>query len=348
MEFNVNDLKNIPILHVAQKLGISLVKNKTKCFLHEEKTASLSINPIKNYWKCFGCNEGGNVITLVEKYFGITFVEACSWLSYEFGYTSKRFHILKTKNLSKQLKTNVPVKVEVDKELYKWIIDNSSISKSAQEYLEKTRKYPKSVIKEFNIHSIDNSKEFYAKCTNKWSHERLYKAGIVKEYLNKKGEQFWGLIWWDNTLLFPFYNLRNEISYIQGRTITENSSLRYINLSDINTVPFNLQILNKLPKLSHVVIAEGVTDCISCCVLGRPAIGIIGASGFKEEYLTFFKDFIPVIIPDNDKAGNLFASRIKKLFERVGKELFVVPLDIQFKDISDYYINEINKHESHN
>jgi DNA primase catalytic core len=348
MEFNVSELSNIPILNVAQKLGISFVKNKTKCFLHEEKTASLSVNPSKNYWKCFGCNEGGNVINLVEKYYGITFVEACNWLSYEFGYSSKSFHILKAKIKSKKLETSVSINDEVDYELYKWIFDNSSISKSAVEYLENTRKYPTSVIKEFNIRSIDNSKDFFTKCTNKWGQNRLIKAGIAKEYINQRGEQFFGLIWWDNTLLFPFYDLHNEISYIQGRTITEKSDLRYINLSNINTVPFNLQVLNKLPKLSHVLITEGVTDCISCWVLGKPAIGIIGASGFKEEYINFFKDFIPVIIPDNDKAGNLFAARIKKLFERVGKELFVLPLDIKFKDISDYYINESSKHESHN
>ena len=340
MDLNVTDLNNIPILQVAQKLGISLIKNKTKCFLHEEKTASLSLNPVKNYWKCFGCDEGGNVIDLVVKFYGITFIEACSWLSYEFGHSSRTIHIQKTKYNPRRLKTNICQKNEVDYELYQWIFDSSSINNSALEYLEKKRKYPRSIIKEFNIRSIDSSKEFYSKCINKWGLKRLLKAGISKEYVNQKGETFYGLIWWDNTLLFPFYNQKNEISYIQGRTINENASMRYINLSNINTIPFNLQILSTIPKCSHVLITEGVTDCISCCVLGRPAIGIIGASGFKEEYINYFEDFIPVIIPDNDTAGHQFATRIKKLFERVGKELFVLHLDNKYKDISDYYFNE--------
>ena len=49
---------------------------KTHCPFHKEKTPSLSINQKTNLWNCFGCNEGGDAITLIEKKEQCTFPEA--------------------------------------------------------------------------------------------------------------------------------------------------------------------------------------------------------------------------------------------------------------------------------
>lgn len=70
------------IITVAEHLGLNLNrKNMCKCFLHNEKTASLSINPKKQIWHCFGCNQGGDVISLVEKSLKCTPYEAIKHLN---------------------------------------------------------------------------------------------------------------------------------------------------------------------------------------------------------------------------------------------------------------------------
>ena len=88
--------------------------------------------------------------------------------------------------------------------------------------------------------------------------------------------------------------------------------------------------------------SEGVTDCISCCLMGKKAIGIIGAHGFKNEYVQLLKDFEICVIPDNDtnRTGNKFADRIRQVFYSVGKTIRIINLENKYKDISEYYMKE--------
>lgn len=56
-----------------------------RCPFHEEKTPSLSTYEHGRKWKCFGCNESGDVISFVEKLFGLNFGQAVLRLDTDFG-----------------------------------------------------------------------------------------------------------------------------------------------------------------------------------------------------------------------------------------------------------------------
>ena len=51
-------------------------KNKALCPFHDDHNASLSIHPEKQIFKCFSCGESGNVVSFVQKYNGVSFVDA--------------------------------------------------------------------------------------------------------------------------------------------------------------------------------------------------------------------------------------------------------------------------------
>lgn len=66
---------------VAEALGVVLRNAgadtvKGCCPLHQEKSGSFHVHPQKNYFKCFGCGEGGDAIALLRKARGLTFPEA--------------------------------------------------------------------------------------------------------------------------------------------------------------------------------------------------------------------------------------------------------------------------------
>jgi len=71
-------LEIIDILSVARALGIQVKNKKALCFLHDEKTPSLSFNTRTNKWKCFGCAQHGGVISLVMQYKKWDFIKAGS------------------------------------------------------------------------------------------------------------------------------------------------------------------------------------------------------------------------------------------------------------------------------
>jgi DNA primase len=343
MTFDIKKLNEISVFDVAQRLGIIINRGKAKCFLHEEKTASLSFNKKGNYWNCFGCGQGGGTIDLVTKKTGLIFSDACQWLISEFniGGASKSYRKIKI-NPSRPLKLNIASSNNVfqpDPVVYKWIIDNSSLSENACEFLFVQRKYPKELISKLQIKSVENTKSLYQQCSLIFGSDRLIKCGIVKENINE-GETYLSFKWWQPTILIPFFNIDGDIISIQGRNLDSSSKYRYINLQGVETCIYNLQIINELSKGQEIIICEGVTDCISALSMGKPAIGIPGATGFKKEYVEYLKNYKLIVIPDNDKAGQLFERKIRSLFTQNGKEVFVSQLDKKFKDLSEYYINE--------
>ena len=45
-----------------------------KCILHPEKTPSLRYSSRMKMFKCFGCGHGGNILTLIIKYYNLSFL----------------------------------------------------------------------------------------------------------------------------------------------------------------------------------------------------------------------------------------------------------------------------------
>ena len=78
-----NDIVDIISGYVGlQKKGSNYV---CCCPFHSEKTPSFSVNRNRQIYKCFGCGEGGNVVTFVMKYENCTFPEAIKMLADKAG-----------------------------------------------------------------------------------------------------------------------------------------------------------------------------------------------------------------------------------------------------------------------
>ena len=52
-----------------------------RCPFHHEKTPSFSVNELEQYYHCFGCGESGDVISFVEKFESVDFMDAVKILA---------------------------------------------------------------------------------------------------------------------------------------------------------------------------------------------------------------------------------------------------------------------------
>jgi DNA primase len=63
---------------------------KGLCPFHDEKTPSFNVNPARQFFHCFGCGEGGDVISFLMKVDGLTFTETVERLAEKYGVQLRR------------------------------------------------------------------------------------------------------------------------------------------------------------------------------------------------------------------------------------------------------------------
>lgn len=345
MKIDIELLKQIPIQDIARELGIVLSKGKGMCFYgHDTKTPSLSLNIKNNFWHCFGCGAGGDGIRLVQKYLNLDFMAACSWLCARFAINRSNYrnsraisNPIRRNALSSQQRNDI---CKPDPEVYKWLIDSSSLSQRGLHYLVTERNLSHDTINHFNIKDLETPSRTFLEIKEKWGLDRLFQCGLAKK--TDSGEI--KFVWWDHIILFPFYNFDGTLGYIQGRRIG-NKVPKYINLNGIKTEIFNLRVTNSLNNCDIVYICEGVMDALSAHDIGLNAVGIIGAMGFKHQWVTHFLDYRIRVIPDADKAGHEFAQKIKMAFATIGKSIEIVTLP-NGMDFSEF-ISKGRKKEEH-
>ena len=94
MNKHISDEKKEQILQrsdIVSIIGnyIDLKKNGLnyfgKCPFHKEKDASFSVSPTKQFFYCFGCGEGGDVIDFLMKFSRFTFTQSLKFLADKAG-----------------------------------------------------------------------------------------------------------------------------------------------------------------------------------------------------------------------------------------------------------------------
>ena len=91
LESDIAGLKDkIDILTLFSNLGIQLHKKGATywccCPLHNEKSPSFAVDPVKKTWHCYGCNKGGDAIAFLQEYKRLNFQEALIELARMFNF----------------------------------------------------------------------------------------------------------------------------------------------------------------------------------------------------------------------------------------------------------------------
>ena len=68
-------LEDVVREHVTLRTG-GIGSLKGLCPFHDEKSPSFNVRPQLGVWHCFGCDEGGDVISFVQKVDHLTFADA--------------------------------------------------------------------------------------------------------------------------------------------------------------------------------------------------------------------------------------------------------------------------------
>ena len=328
MKYNIQKLNNIKIFEIVDFLQLELNHSKScNCFKgHDNKSPSLKFYSNTNTYYCYGCGIGTKPINLIMDYYELPFKEACELLENKF-FGKNSYNI---PHITKVIKKDDKGSFSSDTEVYEWILENSELSKKGLEYLY-SRGYSLNTIRKYKIFDIENPYAFFRKLKENWGEERLYKSGLLKL---KEGKYISS--WWKYTIVFPYFDLDCNITYLQGRYLNNSKDeLRWVNLPNISSTLYNMNILNNCKKGEKIYICEGITDALSLNQIGKKAVAVMGANNFKKEYIFILMDYEVFVVPDNDSGGEKFYKNVKEAFSKY-KTVKRITFDKKYNDISEY------------
>lgn len=77
----IQQLRQLPIEAVAERLGLRVNRHKSLCPFHDDHHASMTYSTSRNTYRCFACGAHGGTIDLVMRHLGKDFPDACRWLA---------------------------------------------------------------------------------------------------------------------------------------------------------------------------------------------------------------------------------------------------------------------------
>lgn len=317
-------LRELPMADVASAVGITLRGNKAMCFNgHDAASPSFTVNKAKNTWRCFGCGEHGDAIALVQKIYGLGFMDACRWLCGHFGIVGgdappgRRARSISRATPHKPQDPAVSGRsASPDPELYTWLVAHCGPVKAplGTTYLQAHGIAPELALR-FGIVEMVDPERAYRELEKHWGAERIRSAGL-------SGRRR-ALSWSGYAIVFPF-NVGATTQYLQVRCL--QGGKKFFGPSGIPKPMFNSQRLRDLQAGSLLHICEGVPDAIAMEGSGLAAVAVLGAPSFRSEWVENLLAFDLVGVPDGDAAGAKFMKCLANEFRARSKSIrFVVP-----------------------
>ncbi|MHB1376194.1 MAG: DNA primase, partial [Candidatus Humimicrobiaceae bacterium] len=341
----VNELKlNADIYNIVSSY-INLKKSGKNfmglCPFHKEKTPSFTVDTNTQLYHCFGCGEGGDIISFIMKAENLSFLEAVELLAKKVNYNLKyveTYHSEEPDSKNRLFEIN-----ELAKKYFNYILFKSKNGVKALNYL-KDRKISEKTIQLFEVgYSLDNWDNFtnFAK-SRKHPESDLVLSGLCIESQkenkkNKVYDRFRGRV------MFPIKDLLGRTIGFGGRILPNNilpegpdnfaassgntkftvnikkikttntgdNIAKYINTPETRLYSKSKNIFGIFEAKSHIVekdyalIVEGYMDTISLFDRGfKNAVASLGTA-LTSEQIKLISRFTKniVLVFDGDEAG---------------------------------------------
>ena len=322
------------------------------CPFHQEKTPSFTVNRDKQIFYCFGCGEGGNVITFLMKIADKTFPEAIKDLAEKTGVVLPPMLSGKEGRQKDSLKESI---IDLNLRAAQHFSRNlsSPAGKVAREYLQ-NRSISEETIKQFRLGFVPDiwrSLTDYIEGSGS-SLKLAEQAGLV--IAGKEGsyyDRFRG------RLVFPIENIFGEIVAFGGR-ILEKGEPKYLNSpeSPVYIKGKNLYGLNKakeeIRKKGFALIVEGYFDLISLWNAGIGNVVATLGTALTREHLELLRRYTVEVVAlfDPDEAGRKALDRSLELFlsMRMRARALILPEGCDPDDyVKKYGKDELNELIAH-
>jgi len=304
------------------------------CPFHSEKTPSFSVNASKQIFHCFGCSAGGNVLSYIMKYHGITFPEAAKMLARKYNITIETKDIDPAKRKEFLLKESL---FRLNKTVMGIYFDELKNSAPGNKVGDKARKYLKQrgisddIIQQFNLGFSPDKWESIVKMLKeqKISKNIAVQCGLILGRQQKTGyyDRF------RNRIMFPIFDVNMQVAGFGGR-VMDDAMPKYMNSPDTpvynkSRILYGLHAAKQFCRQTgFVYIVEGYFDFLSLYQHGiKNTVASLGTA-LTPDHVRILKGYAAkmVLVFDSDAAGINAAKRSIKIFLKEGVDTRVLVL----------------------
>ncbi len=314
----INDLNQR--INIAEVIGryVELKQSgkefKGLCPFHNEKTPSFTVNPEKQFYHCFGCNEGGNAIQFLMKHDGKSFRDAVDELASSVG-----LELPDKTNGNRQRRSADNGKSAYDliervSTFYQERLLGSQADPEASAYLKK-RGIDRETAEHFRLGYAPNSWDAVLKKFGKTATQRrqLEDIGLIVRKEKDDGH-FYDRF--RNRLMFPIMDQRANVLGFGGRAIGDQQP-KYMNSPTTELFRKSHELFGivqadeSIINTGQALVVEGFTDVLSLHARGiTNAVASCGTAVTGEHVRRLFAMADEVIFSfDGDDAGRTAARK---------------------------------------
>lgn len=349
MVSQVEEIKNrLDIAEVIQgylKLQKAGANWKGLCPFHHEKTPSFMVTPSRQIWHCFGCAEGGDVFSFVQKMEGLEFADVLRMLADRAG--------VKLKKQDPQLISQRKSLYEIC-ELATKFFERQLLSKPGQlaaEYLKERGVSPES-IKNFRIGWAPDTWQSLRDFLNGEGYEdkEMVAAGLVvqSETADQKFHDRFR-----HRVMFPIADSQGQMvgfsgrifEKVKGKTVHEDAG-KYVNtpataLYDKSQILYGLDKARGAVRIGGCVLVEGNLDVVMSHQAGVVNTVATCGTAFGAGHARIIKRYTEKLLLafDADDAGDSALKKGIVTAIATGLNISVVSIPQGHKDTADVVKN---------
>ena len=303
------------------------------CPFHSEKTPSCHVNAAEQYFHCFGCDTGGNVITFIMKAENLDFTEAVRFLAQRAGMSVPE-------DGGNSEKTKLKMRIyEANREaarFYNRILTKEPAGEKGRYYLSERQLRPETVIK----YGLGYAPDEWSMLTDHLLSKGFTEYEITAADLARRSQRDTLYDFFRDRLIFPIIDLRGNVIAFGGRII-DGEGPKYLNSADTPVFKKSRHLFSlnfaKNSAEKRIILAEGYMDVISLNQAGFDnAVASLGTALTPEQVREINKYAKEVILSyDSDEAGQKATMRALNLFGETGMTVKILRME-GAKDPDEY------------
>jgi len=275
------------------------------CPFHQEKTPSFSVHSTHQFYKCFGCGAGGDVIKFVMEIERLTFWEAVRLLAERHGIPLPK-QGAETDEESRRRAALYEMH-EIAARLFREHL-LSPAGQEARAYLER-RGVPRPVVEEFGLGLGDRTGQMLVRAFQRagFAPELMEESGLVLRRNDGSGfyDRFRG------RLMFPIHSESGKLIAFGGRALLPDDQPKYLNSPETpiyrkSQVLYNLHRARKpIEEAGRAVLVEGYMDAIGVHAAGVRHVAAVCGTSLTPLQVRSLRRHAPEVVLnfDPDSAG---------------------------------------------